>query len=540
MVSMGIPITPSPAGPQGDPAGQAAASLRGYAYQLYASAVAWLKLSDDEELYLEVAQDYAVAARDALAAVQVKDTEATVTIVSEGARQAIDDFVDLVGRNPGRRVTLRFLSTAGIGRERAGEHRAGSEPTLNYWMKVASRADVAPLREILNKLSLSDKARVFIAARSDEELLNDLIRRISWDCGAPPLDEIRRELDDQLVLYGARHLKIPADEAKQKSATIIQHLLAKAADPEASKRKLTSAELLSLLDTASRISLPRADVDIILRKAADLARYPAVPQGALRPLGDSPRSEIAREALERDFAARYRRAQQRSVFPENASTDLFQPLAREILDGQLTVLSPELRRRILLHAARSASLRHKRADADRFFEAARPLRGPDSDLPTRARIAEAQGDINGAIQILRDATDADSRSVLFTILVRAKGDDAALAWVADQKLSVTQLTSNGLLALYQVYLRKEDYAAVKAVLDQVTDDQHRRVPPLADAARSGALCFPAIQVRSKTASDGLAVGCEAGPPDSSRCAGCSRTGFGHQRLSASHSAGPGT
>jgi hypothetical protein len=90
MVSTGLPITPSPAGPpQGDPVGQAVASLRGYAYQIYVSAVAWLKLTDDEELYLEVAQDYAVAVHDALAAVQVKDVKATVTIVSEGVRQAI-------------------------------------------------------------------------------------------------------------------------------------------------------------------------------------------------------------------------------------------------------------------------------------------------------------------------------------------------------------------------------------------------------------------------------------------------------------------
>jgi hypothetical protein len=474
---MGIPITPPPAGPpQGDPVGQAVASLRGYAYQLYASAVAWLNLTDDEELYLEVAQDYAVAVHDALAAVQVKDVEATVTIVSEGARQAIEDFVDLVDRNPGKRVTLRYLSTAGIGKERAGEHRVGSEPALHYWMKIESSTEVAPLREILARLPLSDKTRAFIGGRTDEELLNELIRRVSWDCGAPPLDEIRSELDDQVILYGARHLKIPADEARQKIAPIIQHLLIKAADSVASKRKLTSAELLSLLDAASRISLPRADVDVILKKAADIARDAAVPQGALPPLVDSPQLAIARHALERDFAARYRHAQQRSVFLENVSTNLFQPLAQEILYGQLTALSQELRRRILLHAARSAALRHERTDAERFFEAARQLHGPDSELPARARIAEAQGNLNGAIQLLRDTTDSQSRSVLLTILVRAKGDDAALAWLADQKLSVVQLSSNGVVALCHIHLRKEDYAAVKAILDQVTGEQIDECP----------------------------------------------------------------
>jgi hypothetical protein len=48
--------------PLGDPSREAVASLRGYAYQLYTSALAWIDLRNGEELYLEVAEDYAVAA----------------------------------------------------------------------------------------------------------------------------------------------------------------------------------------------------------------------------------------------------------------------------------------------------------------------------------------------------------------------------------------------------------------------------------------------------------------------------------------------
>ena len=62
--------------PSGDPYARAIASLRGYAYQLYASGLAWLNIRPGQELYLEVAQDYAVATKEALRAVQVKDTTA--------------------------------------------------------------------------------------------------------------------------------------------------------------------------------------------------------------------------------------------------------------------------------------------------------------------------------------------------------------------------------------------------------------------------------------------------------------------------------
>ena len=88
--------------PVGDPSAQAIASLRGYAYQLYASGLAWLDLHPGQELFLEVAQDYAVATEEALRGVQVKDTTAKVTINSEDVRDTLDGFVDLVERNPGR------------------------------------------------------------------------------------------------------------------------------------------------------------------------------------------------------------------------------------------------------------------------------------------------------------------------------------------------------------------------------------------------------------------------------------------------------
>jgi hypothetical protein len=103
--------------PSGDPSAQAIASLRGYAYKLYASGLAWLDLRPDEELYLEVAQDYAVATQNALRGVQVKDTAANATINSEDIRNALDGVVDLVERNTGREVHLHFLSTCAIGRE---------------------------------------------------------------------------------------------------------------------------------------------------------------------------------------------------------------------------------------------------------------------------------------------------------------------------------------------------------------------------------------------------------------------------------------
>lgn len=54
---------PSKKTPQGNPSREAIASLRGYVYQIYQSALAWTELKDDEILYLEVAEDFAIVAK---------------------------------------------------------------------------------------------------------------------------------------------------------------------------------------------------------------------------------------------------------------------------------------------------------------------------------------------------------------------------------------------------------------------------------------------------------------------------------------------
>jgi hypothetical protein len=254
--------------PDGDPSRQAIASLRGYAYQIYASALAWLALGDTEELYLEVAEDYAVAVEGALRAVQVKDTaeSGSLTINSESVRNTLDGFVDLVERNREREITLQFLSTSPIGRERKIEDRIEGEGALLYWRKAAAGADVAPLRAILEGIALTDRVREYINNRSDEVLRNDLLRRIHWDCGRPEIGILREELDSTLIRYGARRLGLPAVESARLGAHVLQKLLATAT--VVGCRRLTANDLFVLLSEATRVSISRSDLDAVLNAVA--------------------------------------------------------------------------------------------------------------------------------------------------------------------------------------------------------------------------------------------------------------------------------
>jgi hypothetical protein len=255
-----------PDAPSGDPAAHAIASLRGYAYQLYASALAWLDLKPGEELHLEVAQDYSVTASKALRAVQVKDTSANVTINSQDVRDALDSFVDLVERNPGREIHLRFLSTSLLGQEQRREHRANGEPSLLYWRRAAAAADIHPLRTVLAKIQISDRVRAFIDARGDAALRSEFLRRIHWDCGQQPVDGVRRELENGLLRYHVARFRAAA-RRDQLADAVVQRVLTTII--QGGDRRLSDLDLLALVTDTSNVLVARPDFEAAMRGIGD-------------------------------------------------------------------------------------------------------------------------------------------------------------------------------------------------------------------------------------------------------------------------------
>ena len=239
------------------------------------------------------------------------------------------------------------------------------------------------------------------------------------------------------------------------------------------------AELLEKHYGFVALSSVRARIAEIPQETARLATdnlrqwsLPTGPSGAGAPTSgaaDAPSRGVA-EALERDFQRRYLLALQRSMFPEFLKVDFLCDLANDVREA--TTLSPELRRTVFFRAARSRALRNDIEEAEEFFAAGAALRGPEAELTPRARIMEARGESETAIRALRDEIDADSRSVLLTLIAKHKGDDAALEWYRDQSLSTNDLT----LALCQIHLRKQDVTAVKGILAGLVEAQLRECP----------------------------------------------------------------
>lgn len=253
----------------GDRAREAVASLRGYTYQAYATAIEWVELPPDADLHLEVAEDFAVAARDALLAVQVKDQAGTVTLASQTVRTMLDAFVGLVAANPERTVRMALLTTAGVGLEREGVHRPGGGAGLLRWREVSDGTDPAgidDLRRALMSLQLAEATREFIRARDDGRLRRELIQRMEWRCGEAPLGDLVGRFEERVAELCADEFDIPPEEGPRVAPHLLLEVLKTSTSPGV--RVLRHADLRRVVEAATAVWMPRGAIQAVFRLLA--------------------------------------------------------------------------------------------------------------------------------------------------------------------------------------------------------------------------------------------------------------------------------
>ena len=277
--------------PNVDSARQAIDAIRGYEYQILAATLAWVDLDEDGLLYLEVAEDYATVVDSAIEAVQVKDTRASgsVTLNTPAVRDAIASFVDLTERNPDRQVQLRFFTTSPIGIESASRDRPGGLSGLTYWQRVrAGREDLGPLRTVLERETYPEPVRKFCAGRSDQELLAGLIHQVTWDCGRPQTASLRQELEQRLVRVLRTEFSAPSQDAPRVADILTYRVLQRSAMPDPQERVLSRSELHQLVDYSTRLTVARADFELLLRSALAKVPQPGLGQSVVTQGNDDP------------------------------------------------------------------------------------------------------------------------------------------------------------------------------------------------------------------------------------------------------------
>ena len=261
--------------PPGEAARQAIAALQGYAYQLHQTAAAWIKLQENEHLYVEVAEDFAhvTGAPDQvdeiLRATQVKSTResGSVTLNSPDVQAAIRQLFALQEANPEREVRLTFLTTSPYGKEKK-QPLSNREAGIFAWQVAAAGGDVAALRSALAKRFHDGKLVKFIRESSGEELRRRLLKPLTFVCGAADWEQV--ELDNRQALVAMRdEVQATANRAERAYEAILAYILRAILRP--GERMLDRRQFLSCFADATSIALPSEIVEGITRIAVDAA-----------------------------------------------------------------------------------------------------------------------------------------------------------------------------------------------------------------------------------------------------------------------------
>ncbi len=242
---------------------EATSSIRGYVYQAYQSILAWMRLKEDELLFLEAAEDFDIHEPKLVTVTQVKDTagSGSITLRSEDVIEAINNYWRHKNSNPERLIIFRFLSTSEPGQEK-GIKFAEVGKGIEYW-KLAGRNnhyDVKPLKDFLLTLSLDESLKKFLRDSDDTAIRSQILTKIQWDTGRNLIDGLIVSIEERLISHGD---KKGVDSFSSKKA--LGYLLRKVADMlgGAGDRRLNYADFCQAFDEATMEVMPKGEAFIL-------------------------------------------------------------------------------------------------------------------------------------------------------------------------------------------------------------------------------------------------------------------------------------
>ncbi|MBN1974988.1 MAG: hypothetical protein JW787_15210 [Sedimentisphaerales bacterium] len=234
---------------------QAISSLRGYSYQIYQSLASWISLKEDEILFLETAEDFAVLAKGILNATQVKDTRKSsfVTLTTKSVSKVIKSLWDFQEANPEKTICIDYLTTSKIKKER-GLTFPDDHTGITYW-RVAARegTNVEPIRQGLLTLELNEKISRFIEDATPEQLREKILRRIKWHYGREDIHGLEKTILDKLIYLGEKQNYTPSDCERARDSLVVEILSTIIKEND---RKLNRADLLRLFHKSCSVSMP--------------------------------------------------------------------------------------------------------------------------------------------------------------------------------------------------------------------------------------------------------------------------------------------
>jgi hypothetical protein len=274
----------------GDPAREAVDVMRGFDHQVWCTVLEWLRLAPDHQLYVEGAEDLDVHGDGIARATQVKDVAGSVTLKT--VLGSIVDFWGHQSTNPSVTVHFAYVATGSRGWERGRPF--GDARGLDRWDECREGGDLADLRAYLlaelatllrpvgpkkesaaargrreSRNKLVEDLRGFLQQAREDEVREQLVRRITWETDSPAQPDVEGEARRLLVAHGEREL-LMATESEQ----VLRHLVQRVwsvATGAARERWLRREDWLAIFENETTVPVHRSVVRQYLSAAGAAA-----------------------------------------------------------------------------------------------------------------------------------------------------------------------------------------------------------------------------------------------------------------------------
>lgn len=230
---------------------QAIPPLKGYSYQIWQSVFRWLELKENQQLFLEGAEDIDLLGPNEAETVQVKETaeSGAITLRSKDVIESMNHFWEHRLNNPQLSITFRFLTTSERGFEQGNPF--GNTRGLDLWNSCKyPGTDVSALKTFLLSLNnLSKDLRAFINDSTEEDFREKLIIPVEWDTANKTQTFIEEAVERKVVEYGIRVSNLSPSESR----VVVPHLLRYVWDVVLKKdnRRLTFYDFINLFEEST-------------------------------------------------------------------------------------------------------------------------------------------------------------------------------------------------------------------------------------------------------------------------------------------------
>lgn len=250
-----------------DASRQAVASIRGVIYQLWWSIDAWLRLTTTNEvIYLEGSEDLDRASALDAVAQQVKSEVDGISLNTQRALKALENFWTLRCREVARTVQFHYISTAPSVVER--DAAFGGIAGMDAWNIARDNAAMAACiqKYLAPKLFDGSALRAFLEAADVAAVQAQFIRPMHWFLSQPGLEVVQLNAEDRVV-----HRLSDAGVSLSYSSKVCDRLYSFVSEvvvrPESASRRLTTADLLRQIDaaTTAHVAVPAVQYGQFMR-----------------------------------------------------------------------------------------------------------------------------------------------------------------------------------------------------------------------------------------------------------------------------------